>query len=613
MSNSAFPKSSCKVYRSEWLWLLGAVVFGAFVRLNFPGRMAIEHFDEGVYASNFWFGAEDGYSYPVRYLYAPPLLPAAIEWTMTIASLCGIKPTGFIPMIPCLIAGIAMIPSLWWVCRQWFGPTAGLVSAWLVSTSDFHVSYSRAALTDVPVCLFILWGVYFTGSALLKTSAMATAGPPQSKGKSKSSPKYPLLDIFLAGIFTGLAWWTKYNGWLPLAIGATAGVLWQLLTPRPERQIFRVGVCWLQIAVVAFLIWSPVLWGLQKHGGYATVAANHRQYVVGLTGWGRSAASQLYKIGYYEDPLDLLRRPFVRRPDGNDPGRKKLYYSATFHLPVYHELIRAGVWRSLFLRVREDIFNLCTPLFVPLASLLISIAVCGRQLFVGQTSSTRLFHCIMAGWFAGMTVATPFYHPYPRLVLPWLCASWICLAVAVETYLGSGARGRRIRETESDPAPAGAFAPSRGIRGLLLSLPVILILRFVCGSAVAWSDRCGIERASIQFAATVKKETRLAGFPENEAIVYVLGEPALVFGLRAEGLGYVGPVQGLEFANAPIRRPTFLAFTPGAVEWKDADRFQREDGMMIPRSHLVLLDEGEKISYDNIATENETRLWRLYR
>ena len=116
------------VSRAEWWWLGGAVLLGVILRLSFPGQMAIEHFDEGVYASNFWFGEDEGYEYPARHLYAPPLLPLVIEWTMIIVSLCGFRPTGFVPMIPCLVAGLATIPSMWWVGRRWFGPTAGLIT-----------------------------------------------------------------------------------------------------------------------------------------------------------------------------------------------------------------------------------------------------------------------------------------------------------------------------------------------------------------------------------------------------------------------------------------------------------------------------------------------------
>ena len=280
------------ISRTEWLWLLGAVLFGAILRLSFPGRMAVEHFDEGVYASNFWFEVEQGGEYPARHLYAPPLLPMAIEWTMIVASLCGIKPTGFIPMIPSLIAGLVTIPSLWWVGRRWFGPSAGIVAAWLVAASDFHASYSRAALTDVPVCLFMLWGVYFIWQAL-------------QSGTRR--------DILLAGLFTGLAWWTKYNGWLPLAIGLSGGAAWQLSLPRADRRLRQFFTRWLLVALTAFVIWSPVLWGLQKHGGYAAVAANHRQYVGNLDDferWCDTALSQMRTIGAYDNWFGALHEAF---------------------------------------------------------------------------------------------------------------------------------------------------------------------------------------------------------------------------------------------------------------------------------------------------------------
>jgi hypothetical protein len=111
----------------------------------------------------------------------------------------------------------------------------------------------------------------------------------------------------------------------------------------------------------------------------------------------------------------------------------------------------------------------------------------------------------------------------------------------------------------------------------------------------------------------VKREVRLAGFPENEGIVYVLGEPALVFGLKAEGLGLVGPVQGFGFIDNPIQRPTFLAFPPHTrPSESDSHRFQKEDGISIPLSHLVLLD-GDNIDLDRQNENSQTKLWRLYR
>ena len=53
-------------------------------------RSAVEHFDEGVYASNIYFAAPE-YAYPLQRFYAPPLLPALIEAGMIVglAAECG--------------------------------------------------------------------------------------------------------------------------------------------------------------------------------------------------------------------------------------------------------------------------------------------------------------------------------------------------------------------------------------------------------------------------------------------------------------------------------------------------------------------------------------------
>src|SRR5690606_11086823 len=76
---SAPPWEMPRPDRSEWLTLLVIVLLAAGLRLAFPSRMAIEHFDEGVYASNIFFSIADGGQYPYRHLYAPPLLPWLIE------------------------------------------------------------------------------------------------------------------------------------------------------------------------------------------------------------------------------------------------------------------------------------------------------------------------------------------------------------------------------------------------------------------------------------------------------------------------------------------------------------------------------------------------------
>ncbi len=593
--------------------------------------MAIEHFDEGVYASNFWFGAEEGYEYPARHLYAPPLLPLAIEWTMIIVSLCGFRPTGFVPMIPCLVAGLATIPSLWWVGRRWFGPTAGIVSAWMVAASDFHSSYSRAALTDVPVGLFILWGVYFIWQAL-------------QSGTRR--------DILLGGLFTGLAWWTKYNGWLPLAIGLAGGTAWQLALPRSERRIKEFGARWLMIAVTACVIWSPVLWGLQKHGGYAAVAANHRQYVVGFAGWPSGAWRQIHHVGLYDNWLGTFHEAFgelerrgVLRPDhdgagGGAMGRMGGGGGGFFVLPRGPQLWfrfdwvnrgmasqfgggsggPPGVPTAPSLRGRLSsiwiwLAKHCRRWAPPLTTLsLIGVVLVGGiyGLRAHGRSSIGLPYWLLAAWLAGLTLMTPTYYPYPRLMLPWLLAIFLGMGLAFQSW-GDWRKGRSDRSL----AEVIRWKPTWAVKIVLLSLLACSSVRSIVGTAHAWKDRAGTQSAVQMFSEQVREITRKAGYSSDEAIVYVCGEPAVVFHLRANGLPLVSPVPNLGFLGQPQPRPTFVVMTSRAAQ-SEQNKFawfehgSAADLLKLPKvfeSDLVQLDEAVNFDdLDNLADE-PTEFW----
>ncbi|MDB5345438.1 MAG: phospholipid carrier-dependent glycosyltransferase [Schlesneria sp.] len=485
--------------RAELLCLAGAILFGAILRLGYPSRMAIEHFDEGVYASNFWFGAEEGYEYPARHLYAPPLLPAAIEWTMIIASLCGIRPTGFIPMIPSLIAGLAMIPSMWWVGRRWFGPSAGIVSAWFVAASDFHSSYSRAALTDVPVCLFILWGVYFTWQAL-------------QTGTRRS--------IILAALFTALAWWTKYNGWLPLAVGLSGGVAWQATLLRGERQLLQVAKRWLMVGGLSFLLWSPVLIGLQKHGGYGAVASNHKQYIEGFAKWSTNTARQLDHIAFYDGPF----RPIVEGWTVATANQFTSYLSPS--------------WMG----------------WLPVIVLLLgTFATCLACYCLQLKLATSGVNWALLAWICGLTVATPCYHPYPRLVMPWMLAAWLGAGFIVQCAINS-----RLIFALKSVRNDQQWTPQWVEASIAIWLVVAIMTRCQLGTSCAWEDHTTVARQSTEFANEMRQITMSAGFPGDEAIAYVYAAPEIVFNLRANGIPLAVPTNDADAGRSPQPRPTFL-------------------------------------------------------
>ena len=77
------------ISRRELLFVVLISLLGLALRFWDLSAIAVEHFDEGVYASNLWFTAEEGYRYPDRHLYAPPLLPSLIEWSLLIFGTAG--------------------------------------------------------------------------------------------------------------------------------------------------------------------------------------------------------------------------------------------------------------------------------------------------------------------------------------------------------------------------------------------------------------------------------------------------------------------------------------------------------------------------------------------
>lgn len=609
MNSSAPLAATPAISRREHLFLTGAILIGAFVRLNFLGRIAVEHFDEAVYASNFWFDASEGYSYPARYLYAPPLLPAMIEWTMTLVSILGFKPTGFIPMIPSLIAGIAMIPSIWWIGRRWFGPSAGLVSAWLVATSDFHASYSRTALTDVMLSLFVLWAVYFFWCGWV-------IDPPavleRSKSKTSRSVPLPWRYLMMAGLFTGLAWSTKYNGWLPLAIAAAGSGLWVVIVPSSERAIPRTFTRWGIVVVIAFLVWSPVLNGLQQFGGYAAVAANHRQYVVGLNQWWRTAATQIRCIGMYDNLMGMVIEPALvstssrqelpttATKPGDDVGEEatartetntaKGHNSAAATLPIVDRVVIPVNRFFVFAVPIIMLFAAATAAFAGLASRF--------------DRRHRIAACLLAAWLIGMSFATPFYHPYPRLVLPWLTAIWLGIGLAVQ--LQPWRCAIKSAETASTDRPLGRFEFV-----LILWLASNCLVRLVAGAAHAWSDRTEMAVISERLASRISNSVGSSRTAESGSIVFVWGEPSLVFGMRSHGFKYAIPSQGPASIGKNSPAPTFLIFgkqSAASGEYRQSqsqlEQYSLKEICRFESSHLVEMDSQEISNFYSRASRD---------
>ena len=558
------------VRKTEWTLVALLFIAGVLLRCWQPSHLAVEHFDEGVYASNLY---SPGGAYPFRHLYAPPLWPGLLEWALILSG----GATASVMAVN-LVAGSLMIPSLWWVGRQWFGPLAGIAAATLCALSQMHVLYSRTALTDVLLCLWMVWGVYWAWRAIL-------TGRPAA--------------VLLAAMFAGLAWWTKYNGWLTLAISG-AGMAACLCADRLRsrivdgrgaeanrarsdettsislgRSISRWGAI---VTLVVVTAWLPMLAGLREHGGYAVVSANHAGYFVGVDGWFGGFLRQWENLAFIETA-----------GTSNALGLLGLMLIATSCTLTVRRLAGAEI---LVIAALVLALNLASTPSVPS---LLAVAGIGRQLMtlmVGNLDrGRRLALWMLAAWFLGLLVAVPLYTPYPRLTLPFLVAMWLGAGLGLSMLTG-GRRGEA-------PALTDWITSRNWRRGLACVTFVAAVGILLWNDGAEFQDRRPLRTIAQRIDRTLAET--------DQAIVYVLGEPALFFHLSALSQNpnlYVLPGGDFESISPPdpslgpvkiytVAGPHVLRAPddPAAgISWAEANLTPIDEWEYLP-STLVLLNE----------------------
>ena len=331
----------------------------------------------------------------------------------------------------------------------------------------------------MPVCLLILWAVYFG-----------------SQGLQSGTRK----ELVLSGLFTGLAWATKYSGWLPLAIILTGGIAWQSTKTSQERRPATTALRWLIVAGVAFAVWSPVLISLQKQGGYAAVLANHRQYVVGLTGWSRAAIRQLTNAGLYDDWvgafdevwLAVTAGPTVPKPalPGDSPSAEAQTVTAIDLVGPFQNDRHDGAAESrsaepIGPHTEDSYMGQAMIVTTPLLLLLVSGAGALGGLRLRWRTSDSLAGWLLAAWIYGLSVSIPSYHPYPRLMLPWMIAVWMGTGLAVELLVQSG-----LPLSLSRPATSRCWTPR--LIEIVIAVWLLVCNATRCGLGTAGSGRIAV-------------------------------------------------------------------------------------------------------------------------
>ncbi len=580
------------------LMLIAVVAVG--MRFALASHISIEHWDEAVYSCNRFF--LDG-SYPARYLYAPPLLPALIEFTMLLAG-----PTSNAAVLPNLTFSVFTVILCWWAARDWFGPSAGLAAAALAGLNDFHIAYSRTALTDPALCFWFLLAVYCSWRALTRNR---------------------LGEAVVAGLAAGAAWATKYNGWLTLAVAGSGFLAWAIF----ERFSLREWLAKLPvlgtIVVVAGLAWSPV-WFSFRAGEYQAVLQNQAGYYVGIAGWPASFVRQAANLRFFESWSSAA----------------SITLALGLPLLIYRRFWLLGLAAALGL----------VAILTGISAVLIGPALIGPCLLLfasyrrGQaddaTRSRRLAVWLLAAWTIGLLVATPAYKPYPRLVMPWLISAILGTAAVCGSLFepwpnGQGTNlknGKYIRwaliafwivsplaTLQYRVADRGGlrFVPRRGRPHSSAELVVGSISvqeRAHSDLPVpGWEDRTTRAKTILEAAETAR--TKAGNALQLRALHFVsYGEPAIVFHLCARGID-AAPVSDFGFLAAgqvPLTQPAFLLSLPNSTlefERLVAPYANRLESVVFLRespSDLVLLDKYSPIDLTGIGGKPREEL-RLYR
>ncbi len=508
--------------RSWWIFLVLATLSATLLRTAVPSRMAIEHFDEGVYASNVFCPDQDD-TYPDRHLYAPPGLPRVIEefhvWLET-SDLSSIAPS--------LLAGILLVPLLGLLARDWLGEPAARAAVLLALFSDVHILYTRTALTDAPWITWLVLALWLIHRGLLQ-------GRP--------------LTLIAAGLATAAGWWTKYTGWLPLAI-ALAGILAVPLIARGADSPWR---SWLKrfalLTTVAAAAIAPLFVALRDSGGYSEVATNHARYIVGIRGWLDSAIAHAQHLAAFESLLTPLG------------------------VAVACCLITGGPWNITSQANRRRLLVAIAAAgltaVLSLSALVLVAAVMALRDGLAQlrarshtiSGDRTLAWTMLAAWWIAMTLSTPLYHPYPRLILPWLVAGWLLLGQQLARWTATGVTD--VTEKSHDqPGRRLALAAAIGVVLMLVAIPT----RFASRGIPSLQPRTAIARLADQLVSQVTKQA-----PDGNVVIRVWGEPALFFQLsnRSPRRLLMQPAGGLTVirpGEQPPAIPVFLAVGPHALD-----------------------------------------------
>lgn len=236
---------------------LGLFILAAAIRFYQLDQLGLTHFDEGSYAmTGRWlatFGREGWIYQPIH---APGLFATIIG---VFFLLFGVHDTAAIAVSA--LAGSVTVSVLYFAGRIRFGVRTALLAALLLATTEYHLIYSRMALTDALFTLLFLTAVscFFIGL---------------QNGRR--------VWFILGGLATGLCWLTKYHGFFPLLITGGwlgASTIWHYYRGQAPAHSCRMSFAY--GAVIAVLLYLPWFLFVQLTTGYGPIISNTLTHSLG--------------------------------------------------------------------------------------------------------------------------------------------------------------------------------------------------------------------------------------------------------------------------------------------------------------------------------------------
>lgn len=463
-------KAKDSTSKDGWSWadtifLSLLLLTAAVLRFWSYDTLGIDHYDEGGYAMSAMAVYEwrSDLMYPLQYLLSPPLFFTLAGLGMHLLN----APADLALFIVSSVAGTLTACIIYIIGRNNYGREAGLAAGLLVSLADFHISFSRAGLTDITFCFIFL-------SALLA----------YIKAERLESFSWAII----AGILTGLAWNTKYHGWLA---GVIAGIALLPYLLRNDWKRFRAGFSRiLTAAAIATAMYAPWFLHIEaQEGGYAYMAE--------------------YQSGFLE-PSNALQNiiSHVRAQHYLDGWSGML-------APVLGIIAVATLYR----RLNTKAITLGLALLLGGIALGESITVAVLAL-VGIATLLRdnpsYGQLVLIAFFLVFSLLTPLYHPYMRLLLPFMCSAYILAGIGLASLVQN-----KVPFIQS-------FSSKHQLLLFGSAIPLLALLIFFKGSA----ERGHTYLPSTGFISAVEEVMPLI---PKDMDVAVIGEPAAVFYLRSGG------------------------------------------------------------------------------